>query len=188
MKKFSSITGQKVGEEPKKEARTHNEEEVFRYKVMGLMEDLLSVRTYGPVDRYLRAGSIKIAGKEELLDALMSLMTEKSSKDQSKLLEGLKSEIKDWKAIDSKKAQLEESANSSILKERRKVASMLEKYGSDEGTLEMMASQAASKLEIESAEARALAAREMAFSDCANSKKLEKIAVAFEARVEALRS
>ena len=186
MKKFSSITGQKVGEEPKREARPLNEEELFRHKVMGLMEELLSVRTYGPVDRYLRAGSIKIAGKEELLDALMSLMTEKSSKDQSKLLEGLKSEIKDWQAIDSKKKQIEESANSSLAKERRKVASMLEKYGSDEGTLEMVASRFP-KLVV-AAKARALAAREMAFSDSANSKKLEKIAAAFEARAEALRS
>ena len=102
MKKFSNITGQKVGEEPKKEARPINEEDLFRSKVMELMDDFLTVRTYGPVDRYLRAGSIKVAGKEEFLEALMSIMSEKSVKDQSKLLEGLKGEISDWKAIEKR--------------------------------------------------------------------------------------
>jgi len=169
MKKFSNITGQKVGEEPKREARPINEEELFKSKVMSLMD--------------LRAGSIKVAGKEEFLEALMSLMTEKSIKDQSKLLEGLKADISDWKSIDSKKSSLEASKRPEIdPSDRKKIASLLESYGSDEGTLEMVAKQHASKLDSNAAKSRAESARKMSESDSANSAKLGVIARAFEER------
>jgi hypothetical protein len=183
MKKFSNITGQKVGEEPKREARPINEEELFKSKVMSLMDDFLTIRTYGPVDRYLRAGSIKVAGKEEFLEALMSLMTEKSIKDQSKLLEGLKADISDWKSIDSKKSSLEASKRPEIdPSDRKKIASLLESYGSDEGTLEMVAKQHASKLDSNAAKSRAESARKMSESDSTNAAKLGVIARAFEER------
>ena len=183
MKKFSNITGQKVGEEPKREAKPINEEELFRSKVMSLMDDFLTIRTYGPVDRYLRAGSIKVAGKEEFLEALMSLMTEKSIKEQSKLLEGLKADISDWKAIDSKKSSLEASKKPEIdASDRKKISSLLESYGSDEGTLDMVAKQHAAKLDPKSAKSRAESARKMAEVDSANAGKLDCIARAFEER------
>lgn len=189
MKKFSNITGQKVGEEPKREARPVNEEDIFRHKVMCLMEDFLTIRTYGPVDRYLRAGCIKVEGKEDFLEALMSLMSEKSVKDQSKLLEGLKGEISDWKAIDGKKSSLAASLKSPIdIAERRKISSLLESYGSDEGTLEMVAKQHASKISsAEDAESRAKSARDMSSMDPANSSMLSIIAKAFEDRASELR-
>ena len=38
MKKFSNITGQKVGEEPKKEIKQVNEEDLFKSKLMTLMD------------------------------------------------------------------------------------------------------------------------------------------------------
>ena len=63
MKKFSNISNVKVSEEPKLEVKQLNEEEMFKAKVMNLMEQLLSIRTYGPIDRYLRAGNIKVVGK-----------------------------------------------------------------------------------------------------------------------------
>lgn len=189
MKKFSNITGQKVGEEPKKEARPINEEELFKSKVMGLMDDFLTVRTYGPVDRYLRAGSIKVAGKEEFLEALMSLMSEKSIKEQSKLLEGLKADISDWKAIDSKKSSLEASKRPEIdTSDRKKISYLLESYGSDEGTLEMVARQHASKIsKAEDAESRAKSAREMSSIDPSNSAMLSIIEKAFEDRASELK-
>ena len=90
MKKFSNISNVKVSEEPKVEVKQLNEEEMFKAKVMNLMEQLLSVRTYGPVDRYLRAGNIKVAGKEMFLEALMDLLKDKSSKEEKKILESLK--------------------------------------------------------------------------------------------------
>lgn len=186
MKKFSNITGQKVGEEPKRESRPINEEEIFKSKVMTLMDDFLTIRTYGPVDRYLRAGSIKVAGKEEFLEALMSLMSEKSVKDQSKLLEGLKGEISDWKAIDDRKVSLESSIRPNIdSADRKKISSLIESYGSDEGTLDMVARQHAAKLDSESSSSRAASARMMAEQDSKNSAKLEAIAKAFEDRASA---
>ena len=102
MKKFSNISNVKVSEEPKVEVKQLNEEEMFKVKVMNLMEQLLSIRTYGPIDRYLRAGSIKVAGKEMFLEALMDLLKDKSSKEEKKILESLKSSVSDWETIDSK--------------------------------------------------------------------------------------
>ena len=82
MKKFSNITNQKVGEEPKKELKKFNEEDIFKAKVVNLMEDFLKIQTYGPIDRYLRAGNIKISGKETFLDCL--LYTSPSPRDRQK--------------------------------------------------------------------------------------------------------
>ena len=102
MKKFSNITGQKVTEEPKKEVKQLNEEELFKLKLVSLMDSILSIRTYGPIDKHQRAGLIKIAGKEMLVEAIIDLLTEKSSKEQTKLLESLKTEVGNWEVIDSK--------------------------------------------------------------------------------------
>ena len=41
MKKFSNISNVKVSEEPKVEVKQLNEEEMFKSKVMNLMEQLL---------------------------------------------------------------------------------------------------------------------------------------------------
>lgn len=136
MKKFSNITKQKVGEEPKVELKKLNEEEMFKYKVLNLMDQFLSIRTYGPVDRYLRAGSIKISGKETFLEALMSLMDDKSNKTAKAVLESLKGEVGDWEAIDNKieevNTKIEENTKSTEeVKHRDKVLSIYKKYGSD---------------------------------------------------------
>ena len=136
MKKFSNITNQKVGEEPKVEVKKLNEEEIFKYKVLNLMDQFLSIQTYGPVDRYLRAGNIKISGKETFLEALMSLMDDKSNKTAKALLESLKSDVRDWEAIDNKieevNSKIEENSKSTEeIKHRDKVLSIYNKYGSD---------------------------------------------------------
>ena len=91
MKKFSNISGSKVSEEPKVEVKQLNEEDMFKAKVLNLMDQLLSVRTYGPIDRYLRAGSIKIAGKEMFLEALMDALKGKSLKEETKILDSTSS-------------------------------------------------------------------------------------------------
>ena len=102
MRKFSKITNQNVGQEPKIDTTKIDETTLFKVKVMNLMEQFLSIQTYGPVDRYLRAGSITIKGKELFTEALLSLLDEKTIKEKTKLLEGLKSELKDWETIDNK--------------------------------------------------------------------------------------
>ena len=125
MKKFSNITGIKVGEEPKIEVKL-NDGDLFRAKVMNLMEQLLSIRTYGPIDRYLRAGSIKISGKELVVEAILDLLTEKSSKEQTKLLESLKNEVGDWEVIDSKIDFI--NREKALFKSRKRFNTLLENY------------------------------------------------------------
>jgi hypothetical protein len=190
MKKFSKLTNQTIGEEPKREATHLTEEGAFRYKVMSLMEDFLTIRTYGPIDRYLRAGSIKVVGKEDFLEALMSLISDKSIKDQSSLLEGLKSDISDWESIDSKKMQIESAVRKERpSKERKNMISFLERYGSDEGTLEMVTEMHASKIEcVDIARSKATTARQLAIEDVSMASKFEKVANIFENRAKYLES
>ena len=142
MKKFSKITGQKVNEEPKVEIKI-DESELFRNRLMNLMDQFLSVQTYGPIDRYQRAGLIKIAGKEHLVEALLNLLQEKSTKDQTKLLEGLKSEIKDWEVIDNK-IQILQEKNIPSTSNRNKFNSLVNKY--DGETLVEFTKESVSKI------------------------------------------
>jgi hypothetical protein len=137
MKKFSNITNQKVNEEPKVEIKL-NEEELFKFKVISLMEQFLSIRTYGPIDRYLRAGNIKIAGKEMLAEAIIALLGDKSLKEQTKLLESLKAEVKDWEAIDNKIDSIKKEKTS--VANKNKFQSLLEKYEEEEFLLSIVES------------------------------------------------
>lgn len=101
MKKFSNITGDKISEEPKSEIKI-NEEDIFKTKVLNLMDKLLTIRTYGPVDRYLRAGNIKISGQEMFIEALIDMIKEESLQNETKILESLKISISDWETLDNK--------------------------------------------------------------------------------------
>ena len=101
MKKFSNITGTKVSQEPKIETKI-NEEDIFKGKVNSLLDDFLTIRTYGPIQRYFNASTIKISGKELFLEALMDLLKDKDLTQETKILESLKSSLKDWEAIDTK--------------------------------------------------------------------------------------
>ena len=140
MKKFSNITNQVIGQEPKIEYKL-DEAQLFKVKVISLMEQFLSIRTYGPVDRYLREGSIKIGGQELLAEAILSLFDEKAIKEQSKLLESLKSDVKDWKAIDNKIDDLKSKIIGEKFKTQYKVYSLLEKYGDDEILIKVLESK-----------------------------------------------
>ena len=135
MKKFSNITNQTVGQEPKVDTTKIDETTMFKVKVMNLMEQFLSIQTYGPVDRYLRAGSITIKGKELFAEALLSLLDEKTIKEQTKLLESLKSEVRDWETIDNKIDDLNSKMIGDKFKTNYKVNQLLEKYGNDEEML-----------------------------------------------------
>ena len=188
MKKFSNITNQKVGEEPKKELKQFNEEDIFKAKVMNLMENFLSIQTYGPIDRYLRAGNIKISGKETFLEALMSLMSDTSLKGQAKILESLKGEIRDWDAIDTKiKGVNEEIVKSSeknkTLSHRNKLSSLFEKYGQDEDLMLQIVEKDSKKIKsAESAKLRAITAEYMAEEGKYPTAVFKMIAETFYAR------
>jgi len=168
MKKFSKISNVKVSEEPKVEVKQLNEEDMFKAKVMNLMEQLLSVRTYGPVDRYLRAGNIKVAGKEMFLEALMDLLKDKSSKEEKKILESLKGAVSDWEAIDSKIDEVnqkiaENQEKDKMIPHRNKLQSLYNNYGQDEEMFMNMVQESCNKItDSEKAYLRGLTAEYMA--------------------------
>jgi hypothetical protein len=132
MKKFSKLTNQKVNEEPKVEKKI-DESEVIKYRMIDLMDKFLSIQTYGPVDRHQRAGLIKIMGKEMLAEAIADMLVDIANNDKTKLLESLKSEIRDWEVIDNKIQSLHKERPS--LGNRNKIRSLLETYGQDEDLL-----------------------------------------------------
>jgi len=168
MKKFSNISNVKVSEEPKVEFKQLNEEEMFKAKVMNLMEQLLSVRTYGPVDRYLRAGNIKVAGKEMFLEALMDLLKDKSSKEEKKILESLKAEVSNWEVIDSKIDEVnqkiaESKEKDKMIPHKNKLKSLYNNYGQDEEMFMNMVQESCNKItNSETAYLRGLTAEYMA--------------------------
>lgn len=143
MKKFSKVTGVKVTEEPKIEVKKSPDSEV-RGKIIALMDQFLTVRTYGPVDRYQRAGLIKIGGKEMLAEAIIDFISESNNKSQVKLLEELKNDLGDWKSIDDKIESI--SNNQTLLCNRNKFNSVVEKYD-DEDLLVQFISTGVDKIE-----------------------------------------
>jgi len=193
MKKFSNISGFKVSEEtqPKVDVKI-NEKEMFKGKVLNLMDQLLSVRTYGPVDRYLRAGNIKIAGKEMFLEALLDLLKDKSSKDEKKILESLKSQIKDWEAIDSKIDEIEQKLSESESKDqmiphRNKLQSLYNNYGQDEEMLMTMVDESCNKItDKDKAYLRGLTAEYMANEGEYPKETFIKISEKFKQRSQQL--
>lgn len=143
MKKFSSVTNQTVSSEPKVEVKI-DEATIFKSRVINLLEQFLSIQMYGPVDRYQRAGLIKIKGQELFAEALLSLLDEKSTKEQTKLLESLKGNLRDWETIDNKIDEI--NSNKTDFKTNHKVNQLLEKYGSDEEMLVNVIEEKAKKI------------------------------------------
>lgn len=190
MKKFSNISGTKVSEEPKVEVKNINEEDLFKMKVLNLMEQLLSIRTYGPVDRYLRAGNIKIAGKEMFLEALMDVLKSKSLKDETKILESLKSSVKDWEAIDNRieetNKKISESKSKDIIS-RNKIRSLFSMYGNDEDMLMSIVKESCRKIKkSETASRRSTSAESMIIEGKYPKNLLRKISNEFSQRAKQL--
>jgi len=98
-------------------------------RVLNLMDQYLTVTTFGPVDRYLRAGNIKISGRELLAEALIDLLNSGKEEEQIKVLESLKSEIRDWQVIDEKIQSIKKEKT--LISNRNKFNSMLNKYDSE---------------------------------------------------------
>ena len=130
MKKFSNLTNQTVGQEPKVETTKIDEKKVLKVKMIKLMEDLLSIETFGPIDRFQRFGLIKIKGQEILTEAIINLINYNKIESQIKVLESLKTDVKDWKAIDVKIEEL--NSNNEDYKLKFKIDKILEKYNDDE--------------------------------------------------------
>jgi hypothetical protein len=173
MKKFSNITGQKVSEEPKVEIKI-TEADIFKSKVLALMDDLLKVQMYGPITRYHVAGTMKVAGKELFLEALMDLLDNKSNVDKVKLLESLKSKINDWKSIDETIDQIK-SEPVGLYKHKSIVKSLYNKYKNDKELLIEQCVKSANKIKTDQSIFLRYKACESLLSDSNYNPELIKI-------------
>jgi len=144
MKKFSKITNQKVNEEPKLDSRKIDESDIIKYKMIDLMNKYLSVTTYGPVINYDVAGTIKISGKEMLAEAISDMLIELSNNDKTKLLESLKTEVRDWEVIDNKIESL--NVEKVSLPNKNKINKFIEMYKDDEDFLLTLSESKISKV------------------------------------------
>jgi hypothetical protein len=132
MKKFSKVTGIKINEEPKSELKV-DESENLKLEMLSLMDSFLKIKATGAIHKNFMNGSIDIAGKEILAEAIITLLTERDSKDKTKLLEGLKNNVRDWEAIDLEIEKINKKRPS--LKNINRVSKLLEKYSNDDNTL-----------------------------------------------------
>ena len=137
MKKFSKIAKVKVAKEPKPVVKDKTNLESFSEKVQFLMDQFLTIQTYGPIDRYQRAGNIKIKGKGLFLESLIKLIESNKSKENISILESLKEQSKDWKSIDNKIDSIKEIKfdivkESDFIKYKEGVSKLLSKYSTDD--------------------------------------------------------
>jgi hypothetical protein len=103
MDKFSRISNTKVNELPKLiKSPQEMEVEQLKYSLLKLMDSCLTIRSYGSSRKSVLQDTVKIAGKEMFVEALIDFMSNESLKEQIVVLESLKSNNKDWKSIDEK--------------------------------------------------------------------------------------
>jgi hypothetical protein len=138
MNKFSKISGQKVSDLPKLiKSPEEMEIEQLKFGLLKLMDSCLTIRSYGSARRNILEDTVKIAGKEMFIEALIDFMADKSYKEQIVLLESMKSDTKDWKSIDNKINEVNEKIqnvrNLTVNKNQvKKIKMFLETYGEDE--------------------------------------------------------
>lgn len=152
MKKFSNISGSKVGQEPKIEAQPKQVEELdtLKYSVLELMNQLLRIESYGSARKNILP-TVKITGKEMFVEALVDMLSDKTYKDQIKALENLKSKSRDWESIDENinilNQEITKFENSKSLNTHiNKIKSFLETYGSDNESFDFIVDRYCSKV------------------------------------------
>lgn len=103
MNKFSSISGNKVNNLPKLiKSPEEMQVEQLKNSLLQLLDNCLTIRSYGAPRKNILQDTVKIAGKEMFIEALIDFMSNESLKDQITVLESLKSNNSDWKSIDNK--------------------------------------------------------------------------------------
>ncbi len=128
MKKFSKINKLKIGTEPEK-SNYIDESKEFKVKIISLVNEFLKIGYYGSAHSDLLSNDVRIEGKEMLAEAIIGILSDESNKGKVKLLESLKSEIKDWKAIDDKIDSI--GVKSPSINNKSRFSSILERYEGD---------------------------------------------------------
>jgi hypothetical protein len=136
MKKFSSVIGTKVSEEPKPQVNKEEQRiNLLRDKLIKLMNDFLKIQGSGAARTELVNSAISITGKETLADAIIDLISNEFGEEKINLLESLKFEMNDWYTIDNKINQLNnqmiQEKNQQQVNIEKKLISFLEIYSED---------------------------------------------------------
>jgi len=138
MEKFSKITNQKVNEVPSLvEDKDKLKLQAIKAGISKLMDNFLTIRSYGGARTEQLMSSVRISGKELFVEALIDFMNDKSIKDQIESLESVKNVSRDWESIDSKINELqykisEEKEFNTNFKQINKIKTLLDTYGDDE--------------------------------------------------------
>lgn len=132
MKKFTTISNSKVGQKSNPIKSSNEESSNFKFAVMKLMDEILSIRSYGVARPEIMIPT-KIVGKEMFVEALSDLINQENNKIKKEVLESLKSSNNDWKSIEDK---IESIKDINIDRnECKKINEILEKYGTSEDDL-----------------------------------------------------
>jgi predicted nucleic acid-binding Zn-ribbon protein len=145
MKKFSKINNIKVDELKTNKVEANDPIQELKHEIHGILDNLLSVRTYGPISRYHTAGTMKVEGKEMVVDAIIDMLSEKENKKTIKLLESMKTNSKDHELIDNAIDSLK-NENKFLKKEnfniKMRIKSISERYKDDEDFIQYIALKA----------------------------------------------
>ena len=166
--------------------------EQLKFGILKIMDSCLTIRTYGSARRNILEDTVKIAGKEMFLEALMDALKGKSLKEETKILESLKASLKDWEVLDVKideanqKIEEVESKNK-MLSHRNKLQSLFNSYGQDEELLMNMVQESCNKItKSEVAHLRSVTAEYMANEGKFPKEIFSKISEKFKERSQQL--
>lgn len=167
MRKFSKISDSPVPDVPQRPAESP-QDSGFRDKVMRLLDECLSIRSYGSARPEVMM-TTRIVGKEMFVEALADLIDGDEKDKAIRALESLKSEVRDWKAIDEK---IEELATGRDRDMERTIADLVDKWGEDDETLAMCARMTCEKIGPAGSRRLAECATAMASSGILPAEKL----------------
>lgn len=120
------------------------------------------------------------------------MMSDKSLKEQAKLLENLKSNVKDWDVIDSRidevKTKLVESKErDKTISHRNRLATIYNNYNGDEETILQVIESSSNKIKsADTAHLRAITAEHMSSDEKYPKELFNKIAEKFHNRAQEL--
>jgi len=138
MEKFSNIANQKINQVPQLiEDKDIVKLQAIKAGITKLMDNYLTIRSYGGAKTEQLMSSVKISGKELFIEALIDFINDKSIQDQIETLESIKSQTRDWQSIDGKITELsniitEEVEFNKNSKQISKIKTLIDTYGDDE--------------------------------------------------------
>ena len=138
MEKFSKITNNKVNEVPELvEDKEKLKLQALKAGITRLIDNYLTIRSYGGAKTEQLMSSVKISGKELFIEALIDFMNDKSLEAQIEALESIKNVTRDWESVDGKITQLnnkmiEEKEFGKNTKQINKIKTLLDNYSEDD--------------------------------------------------------